>query len=172
MARIFSAALIGAVALVVQAQSPRDTPSPTTGTGSISGRVVSAETGDPVRKTRVTVEAADAPRVTPVFSDAEGRFAIEGLSPARYIVTAAKPGFIRTKSARVDVTAGAQVGGMELRMPRSASISGRVVDENGEPLVMANVSAETTDGRITREVAATLTNDLGEYRLGNLTAGS
>src|SRR5437773_2009365 len=67
-------------------------------------------------------------------------------------------------------------GDIELRMPKSAAISGRVVDESGEPLAMASVTAEIVgDGRgnsSRRIVATTLTDDLGDYRLGSLSAGS
>jgi protocatechuate 3,4-dioxygenase beta subunit len=98
-----------------------------------------------------------------VFSDAEGRFAITGVAPGRYSLTVTKPGFVRLdQAARVDVAPGAAVSGIELRMLRAASIAGRIVDENGEALAMANVSVETRDSRQTREVAFTLTDDLGE----------
>ena len=54
-----------------QAQPPRDVAAPTSGTGSIRGRVVAADTGEPLRKARVTLGPADkaAPRI---FTDDDG----------------------------------------------------------------------------------------------------
>ena len=75
MARVLSACVC-ALAFAVQAQTPRNTSFPKTETQSISGRVVSAETGDPVRKARVFAQAAEAGRKPPVFSDTDGRFVI------------------------------------------------------------------------------------------------
>src|SRR5438094_338128 len=180
MPRFISAAVIGAIALAVQAQSPLDTPTPKPGTGSISGRVVEAETGDPVRKARVTVET-DVGHVPPVLSGADGRFVITGLVPGKYALTAAKPGFAKTMfgqqegvalPARLSVGVAAHVEGIEVRLLRAAAISGRVIDAGGEPVVMASVTAEIADGRQVKQAASRQTDDSGEYRLGGLSAGT
>jgi hypothetical protein len=94
MARGLSAAVCVLI-FAVQAQPPRDASSPNPETGSITGRVVSAETGDPVRKARVILEAGSG-RVPPVFSDANGRFVFTGLAPAKYALTVSTPGFVRS----------------------------------------------------------------------------
>jgi hypothetical protein len=179
MPRTILAAVLSSA--LVAGQAPRrDLPVSNSGTGTIVGRVVAAETGDPVRKARVTADS-EVGRAPTVYSDADGRFTIAGLAPGRYIVAAQKPGFVKTvfgrsdrdaTPLRVDVAADAQATGIELRMARAAAVSGRVVDENGEPLALANVTAESVDGLHLKPAASSQTNDLGEYRLGNLPAGN
>jgi carboxypeptidase family protein len=184
MWRTTAAVLLGAVTLGGQAQPARDKPPATTGTGTVAGRVLAADTGDPIRKARVAAEA-DVATVPPVFTDADGRFTIAGLAPARYTLAATRPGYARTMfgaqqadapAGRIDVADGARVAGVELRMSKSAAISGRVVDESGEAVTVANVTAEILssgrNGPQTRVVANVATNDLGEYRLSGLSAGS
>src|SRR5438067_13921460 len=90
--RILTALVVSVTALFGQSQSARDALPPDTGTGSISGRVVSAETGDPLRNVRVT--ALSGTGVTaPVRTDPDGRFVISGLAAGRYRLTAAKAGY-------------------------------------------------------------------------------
>ena len=68
------------------------------------------------------------------------------------------------------------VDGIEVRMPKGAAISGHIVDQFGDPVEAASVSARRTvrvAGRMdTVTQATTLTDDLGEYRLGGLPPGS
>src|SRR5437764_6043587 len=129
--RVAAAFLLSALALVAPAQSPRDNPPPTSsGTATITGRVVAADTGDVIRKARVTAEAVNV-TVTPVFTDVEGRFAIGGLPPGRYVVTAVKAGYSKAtlgiqspgdRATRVDVAAGAQASGIDLQLSKAAAI--------------------------------------------------
>ncbi len=121
--------------------------------------------------------------VRPVLTDADGRFALARVPAGSHVVTASKAGYSETRygagssglARRVDIAAGATVDGVDIRLPRSAAISGRVVDDFGEPLPNATVSAERIvriDGRLeTRPVASAQTDDLGEYRLFGLPAG-
>jgi len=177
--------LVSAFVLVVHAQQPpRDAPHPTTGSGSIRGRVVAADTGDALRKARIMASAEGA-RVDPVFSDADGRFQFVNLPAGRYVLSAAKAGFATTKyGARrtleqpiaIDVADRAAVDGVDIRMPRGGVITGRVVDDLGDPMMLVNVTAGRlvrTGGRA-RVVTAgsSMTDDLGEYRISGLTAGS
>src|SRR2546427_1748823 len=78
------------------AQAPaRDGPlRPSSGTGTIRGRVVAAANGDPVRNARVTLSSErDLP---PVLTDREGRFAFVNIAADKYTVTASKAGFAKT----------------------------------------------------------------------------
>ena len=54
-------------------------------------------------------------------------------------------------------------------MPRSASIAGRVFDLSGEPVMGMPVSVMEAPGNPIKTVA---TDDLGDYRLGGLAAGT
>jgi hypothetical protein len=146
--------------------------------------VVSAETGDAIRNARVSIVPApdDSPTV---LADGDGRFEFIGLSPATYIVSAAKSGFAGSspaaKNARerpvpVTVADGAAIASVTIALPKGAAISGRVVDELGEPNANTTVFVERlieTDGvRTARERRTVTTNDIGEYRVGSLPEGS
>jgi hypothetical protein len=179
----------GAAHAAAQAiQPPRDNATPTTGTGTLRGRVVTIEARNPIpiRDARVSISA---PGIDPVFTDSSGRFEFTRLPAGRYTLTAEKTGFARTRygsrndldpAIPVDVGAATPANtldGIEIRIPRGAAISGRVVNELGEPVVGAPVTVGflRTAGAETRFVAAsrpvTQTDDRGEYRAGGLPAG-
>src|SRR6185295_19835727 len=108
--------LIGARA--VQAQST-----------SLSGRVVADSTGEPVANARVTLAATTATATlgTPVvLTDASGRFAIDGAAGQR--VVAGKSGYARSEP--VPATGEQPI---EIRLRRGAIVSGRVLDQFGDP---------------------------------------
>jgi len=182
---VTAAVLLVAFSLISDGQPPRDA-APQTGTAIIRGRVVGAATGDPIRKARVSISSdAPGPR-DPAFTDGQGRFVFTDLPAGRYSIVAAKPGFAKTvfgakglvgPSTRIDVANGEDVDGIEVRMPRSGAISGHIVDEFGDPVELASVSAQrivrTESGTSsTVAMASTATDDLGEYYLGGLPAGT
>src|SRR5262249_58486458 len=74
------------------------------------------------------------------------------------------------------VPAASIVDGIDLRMIRAAAISGHIVDDAGDPIVGAHVTAGRiirTEGRSRLVSGGTGgdTDDLGEYRIGGLSAG-
>jgi hypothetical protein len=175
--------LFSAVTLIASAQSPaRDNTARQTGTGSIRGRVLAAGTAAPLRNARVqamsTVGGAPA-----VFTDADGQFAILSLAAGQYRLSATKPGYVATSvGARRFADPGTQVmvidraiDGLELRLPKAAAISGRIVDSRGDPVlglpVTAEIHAASDANAVPVTAATTRTDDLGEYRLGGLPAG-
>ncbi len=174
-----------AFALIASTQAgqlpARDSSVPQTGTSVVRGRLVSATTGEPLRKARVSLSSV----TDPVFTDNEGRFAFTNLAAGRYTLSARKTGYAATTFGAgrpgsppisIDVAAGSVIDGIEVRMPRGAAISGRITDQFGDPVEMAAVFARRivhAGGRIDTVVqASTATDDLGEYRLGGLPAGS
>jgi hypothetical protein len=168
--------LVGTVA--VRAQAPA--------TSTIRGRVIAAETGLPLPNAHVSVvsssPAADAVQ-DPVLTDIDGRFQLTNLVAGRFTVSAAKAGYVSARfgagtpfDRAVDVAAqGATIEGIDFHLVKSSAISGRIVDDLGDPAVGVSVSAARmlrVDGtnRLSR-VKSTTTDDLGEYRLGGLPAG-
>ncbi|HYM22754.1 MAG TPA: carboxypeptidase-like regulatory domain-containing protein [Vicinamibacterales bacterium] len=189
-------------------QPPRDNRRPSAparaGTASIRGRVIN-DAGDPLRKARVTLNAAPgtsapspffggrgvgpppapaAENASPpsIFTDNDGRFELTGLDAGRYTLAIRKAGYVPpTYGARhtgeppigIDLEDGARTD-VVVRLARSAGISGRIVDEYGEPIEGILVSAERLirlEGRLTtRPAGSSSTDDRGEYRIGALTA--
>src|SRR5882672_2235300 len=160
--------ILSAIALTAGAQPPRENPSASVPqTRSFSGRVVADETGDPIANARVSL-SAPGPGTPVVLTDREGRFTLTA-PPARVTVVANKSGY-----GRREAILPAAERSIEIRLSRGAAISGRVVDEFGDPMMGARVIVEKpsnpSDGF--SGDAATSTDDRGEYRLGSLQGGT
>src|SRR6266850_513993 len=177
--------LLSEVMLSSHPQPPaRDLPAQKdSGTAIIRGRVVAADSGVPLRNARVALGAIS--NIPPVFTANDGRFVFAGLAAGHYFVSARKAGYTPTTFGQrrpdlppmpIDLEAGSVFRDAELRMPRSAAISGRIVDEFGDPLELTTVVASRIVQRqgltISMAAATAVTDDLGEYRLGGLPAGT
>jgi hypothetical protein len=113
-----------------------------------------------------------------------GRFELKGLAPGRYRLSASHNGFVKQRygqrtpeepGAMLTLSAGQKVSDITFQMIPAAVISGHVYDEDGEPVVYAQVMAmhyAYANGQ--RQLVgnqAGQTNDLGEYRLFGLSPG-
>jgi iron complex outermembrane recepter protein len=98
---------------------------------ALSGRVVSSDTGEPVRDARVSLEGTTIVTIT----DATGRFLLAAVPPASYTLVVTRDGFASVR-ARVDVAAGSNQQ-LDVRLPLPAAIredvtvGGRTVGELG-----------------------------------------
>jgi protocatechuate 3,4-dioxygenase beta subunit len=165
MTRIILVAwMLTAIPVGAAAQPARDAPPPRPD-ATVAGQVFADDTNDPLRNVRVALAGGvSAPRV--VLSDAEGRFTISAPT-GRYTISAKKTGY-----APADITASAPAASLHIRLTRGAIVSGRVVDEFGEPVMGARVTVDTRSGSGSRSIAATETDDRGEYRVSSLPAGA
>ena len=146
----------GIMAPAGRAQSPSTT---------IHGRVLAADTGDPIRNARVgTGGEPDAPVA---LTDAEGRFALASVPAERHELSVAKTGYAAGSGGATD--------GVEIRLDKGAAITGRALDDTGDPIPLMLVVAERVvragTGVTFQRVASVATDDLGEYRLFGLAAG-
>ena len=155
------------------------------GRGVISGSVVDAATGDPVRKAIVTVTWHGTPRSWATLrTDGSGKFSFEGLPAGKYDLHANKSGLgtaiygaasVRELGDLLTLGDGEIHGDIKLRFLRSASISGRVVDSEGEPVAGANVtllrpSREFGERVLMNQLGAS-TNDRGEFKISGVQLG-
>ena len=185
-------AVLSALLMVVVAALRADTPQ-TSGTASLSGRVVhgTGAKATPVARTVITIEAGSGERVT-VTND-EGRFLFEGLAPGRYLLKATKTGWVpsyygsarpgRPPGVRIAVETGKRAD-VEVPIIRGSVLAGRIVDHEGRP--MARQFPWLLEQRMVgdqRMIARTRfpysigsfersTNDLGEFRLFGLPPGT
>ena len=126
-------------------------------------------------------QPAQAPRV---LTDAEGRFAFRSLTRGNYNITTSKTGYLSGAYGRnrpegpsktLQLDDNEKVADLVVRVFKYASITGRITDEAGEPIVNGVVKGyrrALVAGRWTfREVNQVQTDDRGIYRLGSLTPG-
>ena len=153
---------------------------------TLEGQVVAAGTGAPLRKARVLLSKAEA-RGQPVLAvtDADGRFLFSDIEPGRYRLSAYRNGYVNQqfrelgpnrRGTMLALAPGQHLDDLVFKLVRQAVISGRVYDEEGEPVVRAQVMVSRyryVDGE--RQLGGEgfgSTNDLGEYRVFGLAPGS
>lgn len=99
------------------------------------------------------------------------------VAPGAYTLVAERNGYVARREARsaITVTAGSDVRNVVLRLAPAAAITGRVFNEDGDPVPYASVEALQRGGfprgPRTVPVRSAQTNDLGEYRLFGLPPG-
>ena len=149
---------------------------------SIAGTVVKEPGSQPLKKVLLQVFAENQKEGANYIAstDSEGRFCIEKVRPGRYRLFIERTGFVgvnerglKSDTNVFTVEAGHSVDDLLLRMMLTAVISGRVTDEDGDPMSGVRVFAlRKVPGKTKREaLGAEATNDLGEYRLSGLFAG-
>ena len=136
---------------------------------ALRGRVVAdTEARTPLRRVRIIVTSGSS-SAGPVFTDDLGRFEARVPDAADYTLVASKSGFAPSTLPRPRPSSGA----IEIRLAPAAVLNGRVFHASGQPLTARNVYLRRMDALtgavVTRQ---SLTDDLGEYRFGNLPAGT
>jgi len=152
---------------------------------SVSGIVVKLAGGEPVKTATVQLQnLQDLGRTTSVVTDVSGRFELRGIDPGRYWLKVSRTGFVtqeygqRTPNdpgAEIRLSAGQNLRDLLFRLIPWGVISGRILDEEGEPLPWAQVSAlrevYSSGKRKLSPEALVPTNDLGDFRLFGLKPG-
>lgn len=177
--------LAGAVHAQI-AQPPRDRPSvPQTGTGTIKGRVVDAETGSGIARARVRLVTLGAAGESAVTTDGSGNFVFGRLPAASFTIQVSKATYVlavypepgttfRSGGRRLTLDAGQTIDNVLVRLYRGGAIVGHAIDAYGDPVESVNISAMRLPkwGRGSPQMrGSSMTNDLGEYRLGRLEPG-
>jgi len=149
---------------------------------TIAGTVVKEPGSQPLKKVLVQVVAEDQKQGGnySATTDTDGHFRMENVLPGRYRLFMEKAGFleVNARGLKADVNvftvqAGQTIEDLLFRMLPSAIVSGRVTDEDGDPMSGVRIIVQKKKpGKATREsVASEGTNDLGEYRVSGLFPG-
>jgi len=128
-----------------------------------------------VRKADVVVGTVRGGPVKRAVTDVNGHYAVDGLAAGEYRIAAGRAGFLPALfSAVVSLKAGENRRDVDIAMETPAVITGRVFDEDGEPVEGVPVSVYTQDegSGMVQARATARTNDMGEYRLAGLGAGT
>src|SRR5579872_603152 len=166
------------------AQPPRDTQTSTApATSSISGRVLSADSGRPVKRAQVMI-AGTGRGGRGTITDEQGNYSIASLPAGGYTITASKNGFVDAVYGQrrplqpgtpLQLNDNQQATNIDLRLTRGGVITGHVLDEDGDPLVRAVVSVQRYQylqgNRQLTPAGADQTDDRGVYRVFGLPAG-
>lgn len=166
----------------VPARDAQETPK---GTGSISGRVSSADSGNPVRRAQVRLTAPEI-RVNRIgTTDNDGKYEFTGLAAGRYRLQISKAGYVTLEYGQarpfesgkpLDLADGVSLNKIDFSLPRGSVIAGRITDEFGDPVADATVQAmryQFTNGQRQLAVAGrqATTDDIGQYRIFGLMPG-
>ncbi len=181
-------------------QGPQLTPPPSTTAPDqrcvLQGRVTNSQTGETLKKVtiRLTRHGSGAgsmggvptagPQGYSATSEADGSFRIDNIEPGDYTLSGQRSGYLNTQYGSkgragsgtvLSLRPGQQITDINLTLKPQAVITGKVVDEDGDPVagVMVQVLGEMWQRGKLRYFprGAANTNDLGEFRSANLPPG-
>jgi 5-hydroxyisourate hydrolase-like protein (transthyretin family) len=148
----------------------------------ITGRVVAADTGRPLKRARVVAGGGGRPHAA--STDEQGRYRITGLAAGSYTIAVTKAGFvdgaygqrrISGSGVPVDLTDGQQAANIDVRLSRGGVVTGHVLDEEGEPLARAMVTVMRQQyvrgQKQLTSAGADQSDDRGQYRIFGLPPG-
>jgi TonB family protein len=177
---------------VTNAQSPAPTATPDPATLATLAGIVTGVGGQPLSKSTVSLYpfpqplyAAKPSGVT--TSDHEGKFSFEGIAPGNYTLTAEHPGYLvgsygakRTTQlligyTAIPIAASQHVTGISMELIQYSIISGKVLDEDRDPLphvtVQAMISRYVQGRRELTSIGVDRTDDQGEFKIPNMGPG-
>jgi hypothetical protein len=179
-------ALLLAISTCAFAQPPPQPPdAKAKPTGVIRGRVTAADTGRPLRRVQIAVFAPDRGERRTASTNSRGEYEVTQLPEAGYTVSASRSGYLGLSygtrlpgepGRTVELGDGGTAGGIDFALPRSGVISGRVVDETGDPVAGVTVWVmryEYFRRRRTLVPAGSIarTDDTGQYRATGVMPG-
>ncbi|MEO8597850.1 MAG: carboxypeptidase regulatory-like domain-containing protein [Candidatus Solibacter sp.] len=155
--------------------APAETPKP----GTVSGIVTVAGTGTPMKNVQVIV-GRGGPQERTATTDAQGRYTLREVAPGMQRILAmapdasGRPGFGPSATRQI-VLAPGQDSTVDLQVILPGRITGKVVDQNKEPvpgITVFLVAREYTYGALRAYfTSAATTDDEGVYTLERVTPG-
>jgi carboxypeptidase family protein len=155
-------------------------------TAVIRGRILTAN-GRPARQASVRMLAPTGGVPRTATTDLDGRYEFTAVRAGDYRISAGKPGYVALEFGQqrafehgtiVAVRAGETLEKIDITLAATGAISGRVFDENGDPLEAVNVRLMQLQFGANRRqllpvvgVGARVTNDQGAYRLYGVPPG-
>jgi hypothetical protein len=162
----------------------RDT-SVRTGSAQIRGRVMAADTGAPIRKAQVRATSPENRENRLTTTDAQGAYEFKDLPAGRYTLIATKGSYVTLQYGQtrplepgkpLQILDAQLMEKVDFALPRGSVITGRIVDEFGEPtadVMVAPMRYQFLQGRrrLMPVGRPAMTNDIGEFRLFGLAPG-
>ena len=171
--------------------APPPPPTPTADLATMEGTVYNALGGTPLRKANVNLNRQNGgPMPQGVrgnysgTSDASGHYAISGIEPGTYRVNVNHTGYLgMAYNARrpegpgtpIDLGRAQKMTGVDFRLTPHGVITGRITDEDGDPLENVQIQimhyVYNQGRKRLQQYGGAGTNDLGEYRISGVTPG-
>jgi len=157
------------------AQPATTSPASDKKSSTVAGNVFRLDTGEPLKKAKVLLQSHTGEEFS-VFSltDEQGHFLFENLLPGSYDLEVSRNGYVDAWAIRT-LAPGQNMTNLVFKLARTAAISGRVFDEDGEPIAKAAVITYRASRQQGKEQEndddPVLTNDLGEFRIFGLAPG-
>jgi len=185
MSRIRVLLLPLALLLALSAYAQKNSKPPKEESCSISGIVIKMVDSAPLRKAHLILRSVEDPnRTVAAVTNADGRFALKDIEPGPYRLNVTRVGFVADEYGRrkpnapgaiLTLHAGQDLKDLQFRLIPAGVISGKIYDDDGEPLPSVIVNAVRqvySEGKRNRSAATSVSsNDLGEYRLFGLAPG-
>lgn len=165
-------------------QTARATPG-APGTALIRGHVLAADSGQPMRKAQVRLSAPELRESRLATTDANGAYEFKEVRAGRYQISASKGSYVGLSYGQdrptdapktLQILDNQTVERLDFALPRGGVITGRIVDEYGEPapeIAVALQRNQFIQGR--RQLVSTgrqaTSNDIGEFRLFGISPG-
>jgi protocatechuate 3,4-dioxygenase beta subunit len=166
-------------------------PTPPEDLCTIQGQVFNSVTGEPLKKATLNLQRSDmAPdmmSMPPTYStstDASGKFAMKDIEPGRYSLSVNRNGYVTTSygsrgpnrpGTTLALSRGQNLKDVDFRLTPHGVITGRVVDEDGEPVPYVRVQLLTYRYQQGRKqlgyAGGGNTDDLGDYRIFGVAPG-
>src|SRR5215471_2990488 len=180
----FVIAIIWSVVCAAQTPPPRDT-SAQTGTAVIRGHVLDAATGQPLRRAQVRALAPELRDNRVAVTDPSGAYEFKNLAAGRYSLSVSKGSYVGVTYGQarpnepgkpLQVENAQVVDNIDFRLSHGGVVTGRVLDEFGDPIEDAQVVAMRSQYLQGRRQLLTsgrpgMTNDVGEFRIYGLPPG-
>ena len=194
--RILVVLLVSALAPVARAQTivvqgpgvltgdasmpPRDPNAPRrTGTAVLRGRVVASDSGQPLRKAQVRVSSPELRENRLATTDANGKYEFKELPAGRYNLSVSKGSYVSLQFGQtrpfepgkpLEIQDAQTIEKVDFSLPRGSVVTGRIVDEFGEPATDVMVTLQRYQNmsgrrRLVPSGRPSTTNDIGEFRL-------
>jgi 5-hydroxyisourate hydrolase-like protein (transthyretin family) len=162
----------------------------TDGTGQITGRVISSETGQPIEKATVSLSVPSDPSwKRQAVTDEDGNYTLTWLPTEKFIVTAIADDFVLQTYHRPDeadpavskivtVNDAAIISSIDFRLDSAGSLHGTIVELDGNPVSEGvSVAAVQPFTRANGEqgvhaIGSATTDATGHFAVKNLAPGS
>ena len=124
------------------------------------------------------------PQIPPINTDSEGKFVFKNLAGGAYNLVTVANGFVRLQYGQrsangqgtpLVLAANQNMKNVALQLTPTGTVSGRIIDENGQPALGISVqllrAAYNVQGRVYQAVGSTAADDRGQYRMFGVPPG-